>query len=148
MACFVLQTSVLHSHDRDRLQSRLLVGINVTVTSHWGWHNTSVADSAIGVADSNTDCLQAELMYPHIATTDAKASINTTWLRSLNNRSYHFTDWENENAFKAVIGPRGEKAIINGDMLPSPAGASVHPTSPPFTHLLQTAGDLAASRVS
>lgn len=86
-------------------------------------------------------------MYPHIATTDAKASINATWLRSLNNRNYHFTDWENEKAFKAVIGPRGEKAIINGDILPSPAGASVHPTCPPFVQLLQVASDLVASRV-
>lgn len=64
-------------------------------------------------------------MYPHIATTDGKASINATWLRSLNNRNYHFTEWENEKAFKAVIGPRGEKAIINGDILPSPAGVPV-----------------------
>lgn len=84
------------------------------------------------------DCSQAELMYPHIATTDEKASINATWLRSLNNRNYHFTDWENEKAFKAVIGPQGEKAIINGDRLPLPAGVSFQDFSPPLNnHSLQ-----------
>ena len=72
-------------------------------------------------------------MYPHIATTDAKASINATWLRSLNNRNYHFTDWQDEKAFKAVIGPRGEKAIVNGDLLPSPAG-SPFASCPTFPH--------------
>ena len=61
-------------------------------------------------------------MYPHIATTDGKGAINATWLRSLNNRNYHFTDWQDEKAFKAVIGPKGERAIVNGDILPSPAG--------------------------
>ena len=84
------------------------------------------------VSDRGNGCLQAELMYPHIATTDGKASINATWLRSLNNRNYHFTDWENEKAFKAVIGPRGEKAIINGDILPSPAGMLLHAAYPLF----------------
>lgn len=77
-------------------------------------------------------------MYPHIATTDEKASINATWLRSLNNRNYHFTDWENEKAFKAVIGPQGERAIINGDRLPSPAGVPFQSSSYPLSnHSLQ-----------
>ena len=66
--------------------------------------------------------LQAELMYPHIATSDAKASTNATWLRTLTNRGFHFDQWESEKAFKALIGLKGEKAIFNGDILPSPAG--------------------------
>lgn len=66
--------------------------------------------------------MQAELMYPHIATTDAKASTNATWLRTLTNRSFHFDQWADEKAFKAAVGPKGEKAIFNGDILPSPAG--------------------------
>lgn len=85
-------------------------------------------------------------MYPHIATTDAKASINATWLRSLNDRNYHFTDWDNEKAFKAAIGPRGEKAIINGDILPSPAGVPLPATYLPFLHWLQTPSDVVAPR--
>ena len=66
--------------------------------------------------------MQAELMYRHIATTDAKASTNATWLRTLTNRSFHFDQWADEKAFKAAVGPKGEKAIFNGDILPSPAG--------------------------
>ena len=66
--------------------------------------------------------VQAELMYPHIATSDAKASTNATWLRTLTNRSFHFDQWADEKAFKAAVGPKGEKAIFNGDILPSPAG--------------------------
>ncbi len=66
--------------------------------------------------------MQAELMYPHIATTDTKASTNATWLRTLTNRSFHFDQWADEKAFKAAVGPKGEKAIFNGDILPSPAG--------------------------
>ncbi|DBA74849.1 TPA: hypothetical protein ACH3X2_009187 [Trebouxia sp. C0005] len=67
---------------------------------------------------------KAELMYRHIATTDAKASTNATWLRTLTNRSFHFDQWADEKAFKAAVGPKGEKAIFNGDILPSPAGAA------------------------
>ncbi|DBB17512.1 TPA: hypothetical protein ACH3X3_002579 [Trebouxia sp. C0006] len=67
---------------------------------------------------------KAELMYPHIATSDAKASTNATWLRTLTNRSFHFDQWADEKAFKAAVGPKGEKAIFNGDILPSPAGAA------------------------
>ncbi len=58
--------------------------------------------------------MQAELMYPHIANTDAKADINASWLRTLTNRSFHFDQWENEKDFKAAVGSKGEKAIFMG----------------------------------
>ncbi|KAL3158514.1 hypothetical protein ABBQ38_010743 [Trebouxia sp. C0009 RCD-2024] len=89
--------------------------------TRWGSDHEPVTLSQF---QQNVDKFKAELMYPHIATTDSKGSINATWLRSLNNRNYHFTEWQDEKKFRAVIGPRGEKAIINGDILPSPAGAA------------------------
>lgn len=82
--------------------------------------------------------MQAELMYPHIANTDSKASINATWLRSLNNRNYHFTEWQDEKTFRAVIGPKGERAIINGDIMPALAGLSVHPLAASIAHFRRT----------
>ena len=66
--------------------------------------------------------MQAELMYPHIAATDAKDGVNAAWLRTLTDRGFHFTQWGDEKAFKAAVGPKGEKAILNGDILPAPAG--------------------------
>lgn len=66
--------------------------------------------------------LQAELMYPHIATTDAKASTNATWLRGINEGNYHFKQWHDAKACKAIFGLKGERAIFNGDALPAPAG--------------------------
>lgn len=70
--------------------------------------------------------LQAQLMYPHIASTDAKANTNATWLRSINERSFHFSKWGDVKACKAVFGQRGERAIFNGDILPRPAGMQKH----------------------
>lgn len=66
--------------------------------------------------------LQANLMYPHIATTDAKSNTNATWLRSIHERSFHFSKWSDAKACKAIFGQRGERAIFNGDILPAPAG--------------------------
>ena len=61
-------------------------------------------------------------MYPHIATRDAAASTNATWLRSISERSFHFSKWSDVKACRAVFGQRGERAIFNGDILPAPAG--------------------------
>lgn len=89
--------------------------------NRWGADHEHVTLSQF---DARVAKFKAELMYPHIATSDANASTNATWLRTLTNRSFHFDQWADEKAFKAAVGPKGEKAIFNGDILPSPAGAA------------------------
>ena len=37
--------------------------------------------------------LQAQHLYPHIASRDAREQVFAYWVRSLNERNFHFSQW-------------------------------------------------------
>ena len=66
----------------------------------------------------------SQVGYPDFATQANKQTClppQMPGLRSISKPSFHFSKWSDVKACRAVFGPRGERAIFNGDILPAPA---------------------------
>ena len=53
--------------------------------------------------------LQEEHMYPHISLKDAQEGVNSAWVRTLNDRCFHFSVWADPAALAARTG--GSKQV-------------------------------------
>ena len=66
---------------------------------------------------------QLEFVYPHIARVDAEKKTNEEWLRSLNDRNFHFSSWGAAGRRGPHPGGKGKrKAQMVGGVIEIPAG--------------------------